>query len=155
MAGFDASATDTQQPTDANQDEDWATVEFQESGMDALIDANDALFGSHRPASERIYWGMDPKYDDAVFDMLNWINEMEYSLAALAVSGAGFSITQCQLMVPFLQVDKFVSTGQRGVLVINARYRSPSTPNEPSFDWITLDEAKGRTDRRFEGGIAE
>ena len=63
-----------------------ATISFQESGGEALIPADMALFKSPRPAKERLHWNFDANNDESVSGLLNWIETMSHGLATLAVS---------------------------------------------------------------------
>jgi hypothetical protein len=53
-----------------------------------------------------------------------------------------------------LQLHKYIETMMKGALISNAHYRPKRTPNEPAFDWITFEQARGTLDRRFQEGIA-
>lgn len=61
-------------------------VSFQESGGEALIPADNALFKSQRPARERLHWHFDANNDPSVSGLLGWIDVMRHGLATLAVS---------------------------------------------------------------------
>jgi hypothetical protein len=68
------------------------TVSFQESGGEALVPADNALFRSHRPANERLHWHFDSNNDESVSDLLNWVQVMSHGLATLAVSSHHYSM---------------------------------------------------------------
>jgi hypothetical protein len=40
-------------------------------------------------------------------------------------------------------------------LISNASYRPEKTPEEPAFDWITFEQARGTLDPTFQEGIAK
>lgn len=61
-------------------------VSFQESGGEALLPADRALFGDHRPADLRFRWDLPPDRDEMVRGLLNWVDIMAHGLASLAVS---------------------------------------------------------------------
>ncbi|PVG03604.1 hypothetical protein CPB86DRAFT_694901 [Serendipita vermifera] len=112
------------------------TISFQESGGEALVAANRALFKSARPASERIHWGLNSAQDPSVQGLLDWVDQMAPELAMLAM-------------------HKFLNTQKRGALISNATYRPASTPDEPAFDWITFEQSRGTLDATFQEGIAK
>jgi hypothetical protein len=60
-------------------------VSFQESGGEALLPADRALFGDHRPAILRFRWDLPPDRDEMVRGLLNWVDIMAHGLASLAV----------------------------------------------------------------------
>lgn len=60
-------------------------VSFQESGGEALLAADRALFTSHRPAKERLHWHFDANNDERVSGLLGWVEYMSHGLATLAV----------------------------------------------------------------------
>lgn len=111
-------------------------VSFQESGGEALLAADLALFRSQRPASERLYWHFDPNNDERVSGLLEWVEVMSHGLATLAL-------------------HKYLNTRCRGALISNAAYRPEKTPEEPAFDWITFEQARGTLDATFQEGIAK
>ncbi|KAG8834901.1 hypothetical protein FRC17_006448, partial [Serendipita sp. 399] len=116
-------------------DEGQEVVSFQQSGGEALIPANKALFVSSRPARERLRWDLDAEQDDSVRTLLGWIDYMWQGLATLAI-------------------HKYLESKSRGALISNAAYRPARTPNEPAFDWITFEQARGTLDSKFQEGIA-
>ena len=61
-------------------------ISFQQSGGEALIPADLALFKSPRPAKERLRWDLDSENDESVSSLLSWIDYMSADLATLAVS---------------------------------------------------------------------
>jgi hypothetical protein len=62
-------------------------VSFQESGGEALLPADMALFKSDRPAKERLRWHFDSNNDESVSVLLGWVEVMRHGLATLAVGG--------------------------------------------------------------------
>lgn len=62
------------------------TIQIVESGGSALVDAERALFGRERPASQRIHWMFSPTKDARVASLLGWIEAMSHGLATLGVS---------------------------------------------------------------------
>lgn len=128
-------------------------VSFQESGGEALLPANKALFGDHRPANLRFHWDLPPDRDESVRGLLNWVDIMSHGLASLAVGISSQMAKICLLTC--LKIHKFVDTKSRGALISNAAYRSARTPDEPAFDWITLEESRRTLDATFQEGIAK
>jgi hypothetical protein len=66
-------------------DADEPEMQLQHSNQEALRPAEKALFGAHRPAKERLFWTLPPEHDEVVIGALQWIDEMYYYLANLAV----------------------------------------------------------------------
>jgi hypothetical protein len=127
-----------------------ATISFQESGGEALRPADVALFRSERPASERIRWGLSSDQDRSVQMLLDWIEQVRTGLAHFAASRSPWISN----FTHSLQLHKYIETMTKGALISNAQYRPARTPNEPAFDWITFEQARGTLDRRFQEGIA-
>jgi len=128
-------------------------MQFQESNQEALRPAERALFGAHRPAKERLYWTLPPEHDDIVMGTLRWIEDMSYYLATLAV-GVPRLFRIPTLIGTIEQLNKFIDTSSRGALVTNAVYRNPGVEQEPVFDWMTFDQARGTMDETFQAAIA-
>lgn len=136
--------------TDGQQ---FSEMEFQESNQEALRPAERALFGAHRPAKERLFWTLPPEHNELVMGTLRWIEDMCYHLATLAVRVPRL------FRVPTLkdtiaQLRKFIETSSRGALVTNATYRNLGSEQEPAFDWMTFDQARGTMDETFQAAIA-
>ena len=128
-------------------------MQFQESNQEALRPAEKALFGDHRPANERLFWTLPPEHNDLVMSTLRWIDEMYYSLVTLAVRIPRlFRVPR--LISTFVQLNKFIITSSRGALVTNATWRNPDADDEPVFDWMTFDQARGTMDETFQAAIA-
>ena len=64
---------------------DGMEMQFQESNQEALRSAEKALFGAHRPANERLFWTLPPEHNEVVRTTLQWIDDMCFYLATLAV----------------------------------------------------------------------
>ncbi|CAG7848458.1 SubName: Full=Uncharacterized protein {ECO:0000313/EMBL:KIM29612.1} [Serendipita indica DSM 11827] len=111
-------------------------ISFQQSGGEALIPADLALFKSPRPAKERLRWDLNSDQDESVSSLLNWIDVMSADLATLALF-------------------QYTETKSRGALISNASYRPAHTPDEPAFDWITFEQARGTLDPTFQESIAK
>lgn len=94
---------------------------IQETGGLALKPAQRAFFGRHRHATERFLWNLGPEHDERVEGLLDWVETMGWALANLGL-------------------NKFLSWRQRGALFANADFRPWKSPEEPGFDWMTLDE---------------
>jgi hypothetical protein len=131
----------------------FSEMQFQESNQEALRPAEKALFGAHRPAKERLYWTLPPEHDDLVASTLSWIDEMYYSLATLAVRVPRLFRVPT-LIGTIVQLNKFIETSSRGALVTNATYRNLGAEQEPVFDWMTFDQARGTMDETFQAAIA-
>ncbi len=128
-------------------------MQFQESNQEALRSAEKALFGAHRPANERLFWTLPPEHDDVVRGTLQWIDDMWYYLATLAVCVPRlFRVPR--LIGTIAQLNKFIETSSRGALVTNANYRNIGAEQEPVFDWMTFDQARGTMDETFQAAIA-
>ena len=128
-------------------------MQFQESNQEALRLADKALFGAHRPANERLFWTLPPEHNDIVRDTLYWIDEMWYHLATLAVC-VPHLFRVPRLIGTIAQLNKFIETASRGALVTNADYRNIGADQEPVFDWMTFDQARGTMDETFQAAIA-
>lgn len=61
-------------------------AKIEDSQGKALIDAEKAMFGTDRPASERFYWTLPAEHDTRVLALLTWIHRFKHPLASLAVS---------------------------------------------------------------------
>ncbi|OCH94086.1 hypothetical protein OBBRIDRAFT_723627 [Obba rivulosa] len=108
-----------------------------ESNGAALDPARTALFSRSRPPKDRIHWGFNPEKDPRVGSLLRWVQAMSSTLAALGL-------------------QKFLQTGQRGALITNADYRTPadsSVPNQPAFDWVTVEELHKTLDRILQESV--
>ena len=128
-------------------------MQFQESNQEALRSAEKALYGAHRPANERLFWTLPPEHNDVVRDTLDWIDEMWYHLATLAVCVPRlFRVPR--LIGTIAQLNKFIVTSSRGALITNATFRNPGIDQEPVFDWMTFDQARGTMDETFQAAIA-
>ncbi|KAG8744537.1 hypothetical protein FRC10_009989 [Ceratobasidium sp. 414] len=94
-----------------------------ESNGSAFVSAQRALVGTHRPAQERIIWGLplnrDPRVGEAV-------GKIEGIKERLIVFGA----------------EQFVQSRIRGAIMCNVDYHPPGYPSELAFDWITLKDAQ-------------
>lgn len=132
---------------------DGQEMQFQESNQEALRSAERALFGAHRPANERLFWTLPPEHNDVVMETLQWIDHMCYYLANLAVCVPRFSRV-LRLIGTIAQLNKFIETSSRGALVTNANYRNLGAEQEPVFDWMTFDQARGTMDETFQAAIA-
>ncbi|KAI5125050.1 hypothetical protein M0805_007474 [Coniferiporia weirii] len=106
-----------------------------DSDGNALALAHRALYSKSRLARNRIHWLFDPRKDERVSSLLDWVQKMHYDLAKF-----GFS--------------KFLETRERGALFANADYRLPSSPNEPAFDWLTYDNVQTTMDRTLQESLA-
>lgn len=53
-----------------------------------------------------------------------------------------------------LGLQRFLETHQRGALFVNANYSSPESPDEPVFDWVTLDDLKDTLDKILQESVA-
>ena len=127
-------------------------VQFQESNQEALRPAEKALFGDHRPANQRLFWTLPPEHNELVMGTLRWIDDMWYFLATLAVRDLPLLGSYADRYHP--QLNKFIITSSRGALVTNATWRNPDMDEEPVFDWMTFDQARGTMDETFQAAIA-
>ncbi|KAL4241869.1 hypothetical protein ABKN59_000447 [Abortiporus biennis] len=109
---------------------------FVDSHGEALQYAERALYSKDRAAKDRIHWMFDPKKDERVSSLLDWIQVMSNGLASLGL-------------------QRFIETGRRGALISNADYRTnePGTPAKPAFDWITIDELQPTLDRTLQESV--
>lgn len=53
-----------------------------------------------------------------------------------------------------LQLHRFLETRKRGALFVNAGYAPPESPNEPAFDWVTVDRLKDTLDKILQESVA-
>lgn len=116
---------------------------IQETGGLALKPAERAMFGRHRHAMERFYWTLPPAHDERVESLLEWVETMGWSLAALGVSQgilSSGSVADVALSLP--QLSKFLAWKQRGALFANADFRPWKSPDEPAFDWMTFEQVQ-------------
>ncbi|KAK1236648.1 hypothetical protein PQX77_000004 [Marasmius sp. AFHP31] len=111
---------------------DYADVEIQDSGMEALVPVEKALFGKARRAKERIHWVFPPDKDERVVNLLTWIQNASHSLGTFGV-------------------HKFIQTRERGALFANADFRFPN--NVPAFDWLTFDEIQRTKDKILQESV--
>jgi hypothetical protein len=54
----------------------------------------------------------------------------------------------------FLKLKKFLQTGERGALFVNADFRPHQSPEEPAFDWLPLDHLKDTLDKILQESVA-
>ncbi|KAF8309371.1 hypothetical protein DL93DRAFT_2063046 [Clavulina sp. PMI_390] len=108
---------------------------IHESKGAALVDAQRAFFGTHRPVQQRILWTLSKDHDPRVEGLMDWITKMQWALAKHGVR-------------------RFLDTRKRGALVVNAGYISPYHPSQPVFDWMTFDRAQVTGDRILQESIA-
>ncbi|KAG9090575.1 hypothetical protein FS749_000447 [Ceratobasidium sp. UAMH 11750] len=100
-----------------------STPRVIESNGSAFVSAQRALVGTHRPAQERIIWGLPLNRDPRVGEAIRKIEGMK---DRLIVFGA----------------EQFVQGRVRGAVMCNVDYHPPGHPDELSFDWITLKDAQ-------------
>ncbi|KDQ29082.1 hypothetical protein PLEOSDRAFT_1112085 [Pleurotus ostreatus PC15] len=108
---------------------------FSDSKGEALAPVQAALFGKKRYAKDRIHWMFPPDKDERVVQVLAWIQKMSYNLGTYGL-------------------HRFLQSRERGALIVNAAYRSPTSPNEPSFDWLTFDELQATMDKTIQTSAA-
>ena len=128
-------------------------MQFQHSNQEALRPAEKALFGAHRPAKERLFWTLPPEHNTIVMGTLRWIDDMYYFLANLAVRVPRLFRVPT-LIGTIAQLTRFIETTSRGALVTNAEFRNSDADQEPVFDWMTFDQARGTMDETFQAAIA-
>ena len=57
-------------------------------------------------------------------------------------------------MLNFSQLEKFLETHKRGALFVNADYAPPQSPQEPAFDWVTIDQLGDTLDKILQESVA-
>lgn len=53
-----------------------------------------------------------------------------------------------------LQLQKFLQSGERGALFVNAEFRPHQSPHEPAFDWLPLEQLKDTMDKILQESVA-
>lgn len=53
-----------------------------------------------------------------------------------------------------LGLQQFLQTQNRGALFVNANYFPPQSPDEPAFDWITIDDLGETLDKILQESVA-
>jgi len=106
-----------------------------ESHGAALDSALRALYSKDRLAKERFHWHFSPDKDERVQSALQWIQAMSEGVGALGL-------------------QKFLQTGERGALFVNADFRSIQSPKEPAFDWLPLGHLKDTLDKILQESVA-
>lgn len=51
-------------------------------------------------------------------------------------------------------MQKFLQSGERGALFVNAEFRPHQAPHEPAFDWLSLEQLKGTMDKILQESAA-
>ncbi|KAG9093431.1 hypothetical protein FRC07_011468, partial [Ceratobasidium sp. 392] len=94
-----------------------------QSNGSAFVSAQRALVGTHRPAEERIIWGLPLNRDPRVGEAVGKIEGMKENLILFGA-------------------EQFVLGRTRGAIMCNVDYHPPGNPNELAFDWITFKDAQ-------------
>jgi hypothetical protein len=89
------------------------TIPIIDSGGAALRDAEKALYGRERLASQRIHWMFSPTKDERVASLLVWIDSMSHALATLGVS-TGISPSGLLLTLHCLRCTSFFTLSSEG-----------------------------------------
>ncbi|CAE6479141.1 unnamed protein product [Rhizoctonia solani] len=105
-----------------------------QSGGQALVPAQRAFIGSHRPAHERILWSLPLDRDPRV---RHTIVNIESIKDAVVTFGA----------------EQFVETKMKGAVICNVDYRRPDHPDDLAFDWITYKDAQKTLDPTLQKSI--
>ncbi|KDQ16487.1 hypothetical protein BOTBODRAFT_30817 [Botryobasidium botryosum FD-172 SS1] len=114
---------------------DEGPLQVNETGGAALEPAWKALYGRHRPVSNRLIWILPPEHDPRVFGRLDWIDRQAWGLCTYGV-------------------QRFLASRGRGALITNADYQSEPFSLEPTFDWITFEDVQGTDDKLLQESIA-
>ncbi|KAG8711827.1 hypothetical protein FRC11_001731 [Ceratobasidium sp. 423] len=104
------------------------------SGGQALVPAQRAFIGSHRPAHERMLWGLPLDRDPRV---RHAIAKIESIKSAVVTFGA----------------EQFVETKMKGAVICNVDYRPPGHPDDLAFDWITYKDAQKSLDPTLQKSV--
>ncbi|KDN47589.1 hypothetical protein RSAG8_03379, partial [Rhizoctonia solani AG-8 WAC10335] len=105
-----------------------------QSGGQALVPAQRAFIGSHRPAHERILWGLPLDRDPRVRHTIAKIESIKDAVVAFGA-------------------EQFVETKMKGAVVCNVDYRLPDHPDDLAFDWITYKDAQKTLDSTLQKSI--
>ncbi|KAJ1299279.1 hypothetical protein OPQ81_005345 [Rhizoctonia solani] len=105
-----------------------------QSGGQALVPAQRAFIGSHRPVHERILWSLPLDRDPRVRHAITKIESMK---DAVVTFGA----------------EQFVETKMKGAIICNVDYRSPGHPDDLAFDWITYKDAQKTLDPTLQKSV--
>ncbi|CAE6458888.1 unnamed protein product [Rhizoctonia solani] len=105
-----------------------------QSGGQALVPAQRAFIGSHRPAHERMLWGLPLDRDPRV---RHAIAKIETIKDAVITFGA----------------ERFIETKMKGAVVCNVDYHAPDHPDDLAFDWITYKDAQKTLDPTLQKSV--
>ncbi|CAE6429391.1 unnamed protein product [Rhizoctonia solani] len=105
-----------------------------QSGGQALVPAQRAFIGSHRPAHERILWSLPLDRDPRVRHTIVKIESMKDAVVAFGA-------------------EQFVETKMKGAVICNVDYRQPDHPDDLAFDWITYKDAQKTLDPTLQKSI--
>jgi hypothetical protein len=119
-----------------------------------LETAKKALYSRDRLAKDRIHWLFDPRKDQRVSSVLDWIDIWKYDLAKLGVCNLFLHKMLEFLTCTNIQLSKFVEHKERGALFVNVDYRAPSTPYLPAFDFLTYKDMQDTFDRTLQESLA-
>lgn len=108
---------------------------FISSDGAALEPAYKALYSKTRSAQDRLHWAYNPDNDERVKSTLWWIHLMSEGIGGLGL-------------------HMFLDTHRRGALFVNADYAPPQSPDEPAFDWVTIDELQASLDKILQESVA-
>jgi len=108
---------------------------FIESQGAALSRAHNALFAQDRMAKQRFHWSFSPDKDERVRSLLQWIERMSEGVGVFGL-------------------QKFLQTRERGAFFVNADYRHYQSPDEPAFDWLSIDQLKDTMDKILQESVA-
>ncbi|KAF8685166.1 hypothetical protein RHS04_00957 [Rhizoctonia solani] len=107
-----------------------------QSGGQALVPAQRAFIGSHRPAQERILWGLPLDRDPRVRHAIQKIERIKEAVITFGV-----------------RAEQFVDTKMKGAVICNVDYRSPNHPEDLAFDWITYKDAQKTLDSTLQKSV--
>ncbi|CAE7150217.1 unnamed protein product [Rhizoctonia solani] len=109
-------------------------VRVTQSGGQALVPAQRAFIGSHRPAHERMLWGLPLDRDPRVRHAIAKIEGIKDAVVAFGA-------------------EKFVETKMKGAVICNVDYHPPGHPDDLAFDWITYKDAQKSLDPTLQKSI--
>ncbi|CAE6417976.1 unnamed protein product [Rhizoctonia solani] len=105
-----------------------------QSGGQALVPAQRAFIGSHRPAHERMLWGLPLDRDPRVRHAIAKIESIKDSVILFGA-------------------EQFVETKMKGAVVCNVDYHAPGHPDDLAFDWITYKDAQKTLDPTLQKSV--
>lgn len=96
--------------------------------------AQRAFIGSHRPAHERMLWGLPLDRDPRVRHAIAKIEGIKDAVVTFGVRC--FTALELWLLTHYsFQAEQFVETKMRGAVICNVDYRAPGHPDDLAFDW--------------------